>query len=204
MIGAGMLCVGIYNIVLIQRFGVFARDEYITGGVIFVIVGIAKIILSIVGIIGWKTGWKYLLGVYSIMVIFLILPTLAAGIFGLQQWYFVFNEVGVAMNRTYSDGSLYDSTSEQRQEFRNEFRCCGIRNGEVDYMTYGREPPLNDCNSATEYRQNTTDVPRGIGCQYYISDAIKFHLYYIGAIGLGFGFFEIVAAIVAMQHAEGL
>ena len=65
MIGAGMLCVGIYNIVLIQSFGVFARDEYITGGVIFVIVGIAKIILSIVGIIGWKTGWKYLLGVVS-------------------------------------------------------------------------------------------------------------------------------------------
>ena len=29
-------------------------------------------------------------------------------------------------------------------------------------MTYGREPPLNDCNSAMEYRQNTTDVPRGI------------------------------------------
>ena len=65
MIGAGMLGVGIYNIVSIQSFGVFARDEYITGGVIFVIVGIAKIILSIVGIIGWGTGWKYLLGVVS-------------------------------------------------------------------------------------------------------------------------------------------
>ena len=42
------------------------------------------------------------------------------------------------------------------------------------------------------------------GCQYYITDDIRFHLYYIGAIGLGFGFFELTAALVAMQNVEGV
>ena len=42
------------------------------------------------------------------------------------------------------------------------------------------------------------------GCQYYITDAIRFHLYYIGTIGLAFGFFELTAALVAMQQMEGL
>ncbi len=42
------------------------------------------------------------------------------------------------------------------------------------------------------------------GCQYYVTDEIRQHLYYIGSIGLGFGFFELLSAIVAMQHLEGL
>ena len=65
MLGAGMVGVGIYNIVEIRRFENFAQDVYVTGGVLFVLVGVAKIIISILGIIGWGTGWRILLAIVS-------------------------------------------------------------------------------------------------------------------------------------------
>lgn len=61
IMGAGMLAVGIYNIISIQSYEDFSRGVYITGGVLFVLIGVAKIVLSILGIIGWGTGMRILL-----------------------------------------------------------------------------------------------------------------------------------------------
>ena len=51
--GAGLLSVGIYNIVSLLSFDVFARSVYITGGVLFVMVGAAKMVLSLLGLLGF-------------------------------------------------------------------------------------------------------------------------------------------------------
>ncbi len=61
-----MFSVGIYNIVSITAFENFARNTYLIGGVLFVIVGVAKILLSVIGFIGWGTGYKKLLAVVSL------------------------------------------------------------------------------------------------------------------------------------------
>lgn len=42
------------------------------------------------------------------------------------------------------------------------------------------------------------------GCQYYVTESIQSLFNSIGGIGLGFGFFEATAAVVAMQHMEGV
>ncbi len=61
-----MLGVGIYNIISIRSYEDFARGTYITGGVLFVIVGVAKVILSVIGIVGWGTGLKILLSLVRV------------------------------------------------------------------------------------------------------------------------------------------
>ena len=47
-----MLGVGIYNIVSLLGFDVFSRSVYLTGGVLFVMVGAVKMILSLLAMIG--------------------------------------------------------------------------------------------------------------------------------------------------------
>ena len=61
-----MFGVGIYNIVSIRSYEDFAQGTYITGGVLFVIVGVAKIVLSVMGIVGWGTGFKILLSLVRV------------------------------------------------------------------------------------------------------------------------------------------
>ena len=177
-IGAGMVGVGVYNLLVLRGFGMFVKPYYYVGAVLFIAVGVAKIILSLLGILGMFLQWRILLSIvsttrhtlgpanwtqlqplsllaqlavyslttwledmfhpisvvllfpvciqkealathnllsvdsnisylsppslfsdplppppfstqYVILAGFLILPTLAAGVFGLQQWYFV-------------------------------------------------------------------------------------------------------------------
>lgn len=63
--GATLLAVGIYNIVSLLSFDVFVRSIYITGGALFVIVGVAKIILSLLGILGYALQNKIILTIVS-------------------------------------------------------------------------------------------------------------------------------------------
>ena len=73
--GAGMLGVGIYNIVSLLGFDVFARSVYITGGVLFVMVGAAKMIISLLGMIGFFLENRIILTVVSIFhTLLLIIP----------------------------------------------------------------------------------------------------------------------------------
>ena len=60
-----MLGVGIYNIISLVAFENFSRNVYVTGGVLFAIIGVAKIVLSMIGFIGWGTGYKKLMVVVS-------------------------------------------------------------------------------------------------------------------------------------------
>ena len=53
-----MFAVGLYNILSLQSFEDFGEPVYITGGVLFAILGIAKIALSILGIIAMALEWK--------------------------------------------------------------------------------------------------------------------------------------------------
>ncbi|XP_003388645.1 PREDICTED: tetraspanin-11-like [Amphimedon queenslandica] len=203
--GAGMLAVGIYNIASLLGFDIFARSVYLTGGALFVMVGAVKMILALLGMIGLFLENRILLTIYTLASLFVILPTLAAGIFGLQQWFFVYDEVGTTLTNTYRSDAEFERTQTLRDQFRVDFHCCGIMSGSQDYINNGRAVEDESCMNATRYRTvENIDIPRGIGCQYYISDAIRDHLYYIGTIGLAFGFFEITAAIYAMHNAEGL
>lgn len=203
--GAGMLGVGIYNIVSLLGFDVFSRSVYLTGGVLFVMVGAVKMILSLLAMIGLFLENRILLTIYTLASLFVIFPTLAAGIFGLQQWFFVYDQVGTTLTNTFSDNAEFERTENLRTQFRTDFNCCGIIAGRQDYTDNGRTVETASCDLANTYRTvKNIDIPRGIGCQYYISDAIRDHLYYIGTIGLSFGFFEITAAIYAMHNAEGL
>lgn len=63
--GISMIAVGIYNIVSLLYFDVFARSVYLTGGVMFVIIGVAKVLIAILGIIGWAVKNRIILGIVS-------------------------------------------------------------------------------------------------------------------------------------------
>ena len=63
--GLGMLAVGIYNALSLLSFDVFSRPYYITGAILFIIVGTAKILLSIMALIGLGLRNKYMLGIVS-------------------------------------------------------------------------------------------------------------------------------------------
>ena len=67
--GISMIAVGIYNIVSLLYFDVFARSVYLTGGVMFVIIGVAKVLIAILGIIGWAVKNRIILGIVSLYYI---------------------------------------------------------------------------------------------------------------------------------------
>ena len=60
-----MFAVGLYNIFRLQSFEDFGEPVYITGGVLFTILGVAKIALSILGIIAMAFEWKIPLVIVS-------------------------------------------------------------------------------------------------------------------------------------------
>jgi hypothetical protein len=161
--GVSMIGVGIYNIIALNGFGVFARNVYVTGGVLFLIAGMAKIVISVIGIIGMATGKKIVLIIYTIFTLLAILPTLIAGVFGLQQWFFVFNDVGEVYNQTFTNQG-FTQIQQIQQNFENQYYCCGVEDGMSDYTSRGiNYNDTGNCERAKVFRiYNNTGIPRKI------------------------------------------
>lgn len=60
-----MIGVGLYNILVLQSFGQFGQSYYITGGVLFVIVGVVKVLISLLGILGLVLGKRVVIAIVS-------------------------------------------------------------------------------------------------------------------------------------------
>ena len=60
-----MLAVGIYNIFVLQGFGAFTRSVYLTGGALFILVGVVKVVLSLLGILGMFLQQRILITIVS-------------------------------------------------------------------------------------------------------------------------------------------
>ena len=63
--GAAMVGVGVYSLLVLNGFGMFSQTYYLTGAIIFIATGVLKIVFSLLGILGMFMQWRILLSIVS-------------------------------------------------------------------------------------------------------------------------------------------
>lgn len=63
--GTVMFGFGIFVIVDLNQYGFFTETYYIAGAVVFILVGVAKMAFSVIGVIGMFGKWRWVLTVVS-------------------------------------------------------------------------------------------------------------------------------------------
>lgn len=214
-LGVGMLAVGIFFIVNLDQYGFFTQNSYTPGAGIFIGVGALKMVFGLVGIIGMFGKWKRLLVLYAFSLIFLMGFTFVAGIYAFHRRPDVYDITMGRLTEAFSSTDNYMQYSEDIFTVQENLDCCGVREGTADYA--GIIPVLENCTAAAaRARVNVTvfdtTSPRQVnafteleeGCLRYFTQEIQFNLYYIGAIGIAFGTFDLTALLVGMQNLEGI
>ncbi len=73
-IGVVMFAFGIFVIVDLNQYGFFTEEYYIAGAVVFILVGVVKMVFGVVGVIAMFGKWRRVLGVVSLFVSYPLPP----------------------------------------------------------------------------------------------------------------------------------
>ena len=160
-------------------YSVITGHTLVTGAALLLTAGIITVAISAVGIVGACGMWRPLLFIYILMVIFVSLIEIAAGITGLILRDEIANEANDRMLTAMEDYRASSNAPDYRRDVnnvvsyvQNTFQCCGA-NSSLDWfavnlnatMAEGNRPPRS-C-SCTVGRQshcaqfNFTFIPPG-------------------------------------------
>jgi len=194
-----MLAIGLYNILDLQQYGFFTQNTYTPPSAIFVAVGALKMVFSIVGIIALFVRKKPIFAIYIGVLIFLMLVTFLAAIYGFLQRPGAWTITNERLDEAFSS---YGTFRNDIATVQTTLNCCGYNasRGADSYTDYGLAV-LQNCTNVT--RDPVTTIMNQ-GCVYYLTEEIQYHLYLIGAIGMAFGTVELASFLIAMQNMEGL
>ena len=122
-------------------YSVITGHTLVSGAALLLTAGIVTVVISGVGIVGSCGMWRPLLFIYILIIFFVALIEIAAGITGLVLRDQVANEVKDRMMSAVEDYRYSSSSSDYRRDVNNvvghvqrTFECCGVNSSRDWFM----------------------------------------------------------------------
>lgn len=178
LLGAGISGVGGWLIYMGEKndYSVITGHSLVSGAALLLVAGVLTISISAIGILGACGMWRPVLFVYILLIVFVALVEIAAGVTGVIFRDEVANKVKERVYTAVEDYRATSSSRGYRKDVNNvvdyvqkTFDCCGI-NSSVDWFY------LNP--NVTDVLGNTP--PRACWCQIDVDDhCAQFNFSYI-------------------------
>eukprot|EP00794_Sanderia_malayensis_P018041 gene18041-19848_t len=214
--GIGVLGVGIWSRIQAKDYdSLFGHGGVITAANIMIAAGCFVMLIGFVGCCGaWKES-KWLLVIYFILLLFIFILEIAAGIYSYVKKDKVIEDVKKNINKAVQ--TSYGGTTKAEKAFtdaidaiQKKLKCCGSITAD-DWKTsawYNKQtgvkaavpktccknPDITGCNSNATYAATAYSK----GCVDAMKDYLKKHVAILGGIGVGIAFIQLIGMIFAI------
>ncbi|XP_059470148.1 23 kDa integral membrane protein-like [Neocloeon triangulifer] len=184
------------------QWNIYAFSEFLTGiisapGIILMVVGVALVIVAIIGFCGAVTGSGW---VYIISLCIIIALELAGGVFALTLQ----DEIDAAIMKAMKElMPLYTNTGPEGQvakeawnAIQKSFKCCGVESPQDWLQVPGLETPPDSC-SCNPITGSSCSID-GIyekGCYTLVSGWFRLVETVLGTLAIGFAIVQLISAI---------
>lgn len=213
--GIGVLGVGIWSRIQAKDYDSFFGDGgVVTAANIMIAAGCFVMVIGFVGCCGALKESKWLLVIYFVLLLFIFILEIAAGIFAYVKKDKVIKEikknVNKAVQKSYGGSTPADkSFTTAVDKAQKKLQCCGT-NGADDWKTSvwytTKSDKINvvpssccmgsttNCTSSANYKKAAYSK----GCVKALEDYVKSHIAIIGGIGVGIAFIQLLGMVFAM------
>ncbi|XP_065070841.1 CD151 antigen-like [Rhopilema esculentum] len=210
--GIGVLGVGIWSRVQAKDYDSFLGDGGLTSAAnVMIAAGAFVMVIGFVGCCGaWKES-KWLLVIYFILLLFIFILEIAAGIFAYVKKDKVIKTVSDNVKKSiktnYGASDQASKTFTKSIDFmQKELKCCGVNgpsdwNNTVWYQKYrgSLETPKSCCKDQKAASCGTSSSDNfSKGCVKAMEDYVSSHIAIIGGIGVGIAFVQLLGMVCAM------
>jgi len=213
--GIGVLGVGIWSRIQAKDYDTILGSGGITSAAnIMIAAGCFVMVIGFVGCCGALKESKWLLVIYFILLLFIFILEIAAGIYSYVKKDKVLNTVSEnikkAVKTNYGGATTSDKAFTKSIDYiQKQFKCCGV-NKPGDWNTsswYTKQAlsakyavPMSCCiNQKTGCNLLVTNLlVFSKGCVPAMKDYVKSHIAIIGGIGVGIAFIQLLGMIFAM------
>lgn len=213
--GIGVLGVGIWSRIQAKDYDTLLGSGGLTSAAnIMIAAGCFVMVIGFVGCCGAMKESKWLLVIYFILLLFIFILEIAAGIYSYVKkdkvLKTVTDNIKKAVKTSYGGSSTSDKAFTKSIDYvQKKFKCCGIdKAGDWNSSTwYGKQTgvknavPVSCCinqkTAGCNLAVNALTVFTG-GCVPAMKKYVTSHIGIIGGIGVGIAFIQLLGMIFAM------
>ncbi|XP_035497176.2 CD151 antigen isoform X2 [Scophthalmus maximus] len=205
--GGAVLTVGVWTLVEKSDYiSLLNSSFYSASAYILIAAGVIVIVTGIIGCCATLKEMKSLLVVYLILLLFIFLLEIIAGVLAYINYQELDEELRqnlkVTMQQKYQQPGE-ESVTQAVDKLQQEFKCCGSNNFSdwtesvwIQAADNKRLVPDSCCKTPSDlcgHRDHPSNIYKVEGgCIMKLEDFILSQLYILGAVGIGIAFLQLV------------
>lgn len=208
--GCGITGLGIYlHVAMKGYFDILGESSMLHSSWIFIIVGIAVLIVGFLGCCAACTENKCMMYSYAALVLLILLAEIAVAVLALVYKGQAKEIVLTALKSGQQNyqGEEHDGVTKSWDLIQNTFDCCGVDN----YTDWKGKPfqngvettaPDSCCTNESEgCGAGQLTIPAGSihteGCYPDFEEFVESKIFLVGGIGIGIALFQLISVIIA-------